>query len=84
VRHWIDPTLTQATDYKYFSITYALRLLLLNHGHGGFQFHTQQGPASTTYKLLRILTYGIIYALAGFITAPNPDRALMIAMFTTK
>ena len=52
-------------------MTYALKLLLLKQGYDGFQLHIQQGPASITYKLLRILPYGIIYAFAGFITVFN-------------
>jgi hypothetical protein len=52
-------------------MAYALRLLLLKQGPDGFQLHIQQDPASITYKLLRILPYGIIYAFAGFITVFN-------------
>ena len=51
-----------------YFIAYALNLLLLKHEPDGFQLRTQQGPASITYKLSRILPYGITYALAEFIT----------------
>ena len=52
-------------------MAYALKLLLLKQVSDGFQLHIQQGPASKTYKLFRILPYGIIYAFAGFITVFN-------------